>query len=65
MVKYALAIFPEEPRCLVSISRYMICFNLSSYMEFETKEEAENFRDKWQHHFFDLNLLTIVKVDKK
>lgn len=63
MNKYALAYFVEEKRCLVSISRNMIAFNISGFMTFKTHEEAETFVNRWQHHFFDVKkLLTIIEV---
>lgn len=63
-IKYALAISPE-PRCLVSISFYVISFNLSSYMTFDTPEQADDFKKRWNDHFFNLEKLAVVKVEEK
>ncbi len=65
MKKYALAIFPEEPRCLVSISHNMISFNLSAFMLFDSRKEAEQFKERWSHHFFGLEKLTVIEVKEK
>ncbi len=65
MVKYALAIFPEEKRCLVSISRNMISFNISGYLTFGTAQQAEDFRSRWENHFFDLKTLVVIKVEER
>ena len=63
--KYALAIFPEELRCLVSISFHMISFNLSGYRLFDTPEEAESFKKRWSDHFFNMEKLIVVEVKEK
>jgi hypothetical protein len=65
VVKYALAIFPEEPRCLVSISRNLISFNISGYMTFNKCQQAEEFKGRWAGHFFDVKKLVIVEIDEK
>lgn len=65
MIKFAIAYFPDEPRCLVSISRHMISFNISGYMKFDTWQEAEDFRKKWKDHFFDVNKLIVIEIKDK
>jgi hypothetical protein len=65
MVKYALALVPEEKRCLVSISSSGISFNLTGYRRFYSLEEAEDFKELWGQHFFNLNNLTVIEVKEK
>ena len=65
MTKFALAYFPDEPRCLVSISFNTIYFNLSGYKTFETAQAAEDFKSQWKHHFFGLEKLTVIEVKEK
>lgn len=62
---YALAIYPEEPRCLTAISMTSIAFNIGSYMLFDTEEEARAFKEKWKGHFFNIDSLVVIKVVKK
>ena len=61
---YALALYPEEPRCLVSIGMNGISFNVGYGMRFETLEEIDSFKRKWKNHFFDLNKLKIIPAPK-
>jgi hypothetical protein len=64
---YVLELPPREkpPRCLTGISHSGIQFNVSGHREFQTLEEIEAFKQQWKKHFFDLNKLTILEVEKK
>lgn len=59
---YALALRYETARCLTSITYMSINFNLNGYMEFGSMEEVQEFRDKWEGHFFDLSTLVTIEI---
>ncbi len=64
---YLLELLPSErpPRCLVSISPSGIAFNITGHREFESLEEVEAFKKQWKHHFFNLELLAVIRKPEK
>jgi hypothetical protein len=64
---YALALYSDEKRCLVNISINSVSFNISGWREFNTPEEAEEFKERWKNHPYAKTIasLTVVPVPKK
>lgn len=62
-VVYVCELWPG--RALTSISRNTIYFNITGHMEFDSRQEASAFLERWKNHFFGVQSLTIARIERR